>query len=62
MRRWDETWGDRRQELVFMGMRAMDREAITSALNDCLMRNPRKAGINEEEWKCLPDPFPVWRA
>lgn len=62
MKRWDPTWGDRRQELVFIGTRAMDQEAITAALNDCLIQNPRKEDLAGGRWKSLPDPFPAWQA
>lgn len=55
-RNWAEPWGDRRQELVFIGV-GLDREAITARLNAALM------DVNEfrpEEWQTLADPFPRW--
>lgn len=55
-RNWAEPWGDRRQELVFIGV-GLDREAITARLNAALL------DVNEfrpEEWKTLADPFPRW--
>lgn len=57
---WDETFADRRQELVFIGssdtMRATD---IIAALDACLVP---ETGFAPERWAGLDDPFPVWGA
>jgi G3E family GTPase len=58
---WHKTWGDRRQEIVFIGTREMDQTKITTELNACLLRLPSDGVLNTRDWKMLRDPFPEWR-
>jgi G3E family GTPase len=54
----DPIWGDRRQEIVFIGIDPMDQALITRQLNDCLEGNVDQ--FTPEAWRGLPDPFPSW--
>ncbi|MDO6523787.1 GTP-binding protein [Shimia thalassica] len=56
-RNWVEPWGDRRQEMVFIGV-GLEREAISARLNDALMK---VSEFKPDEWVDLPDPFPLWK-
>ncbi len=49
---WDETWGDRSHELVFIG-REYGPEALEEWLEDCLLTDAEM----EEDWDSYPDPF-----
>lgn len=53
---WVEPWGDRRQELVFIGV-GLERETICARLNAALLDVD---AFRPEEWTEMPDPFPQW--
>ncbi len=53
----DPVWGDRRQEIVFIGCDPMDEAKIRAELDACLV--PEK-DFMPGRWRDLPDPFPSW--
>ncbi|WP_377193040.1 GTP-binding protein [Ruegeria meonggei] len=56
---WMDPWGDRRQEIVFIGA-DIDWPALKSRLDDCLL--PDALAFDPESLpNDLPDPFPLWR-
>ncbi|MEM1385521.1 MAG: GTP-binding protein [Pseudomonadota bacterium] len=55
---WREPWGDRRQEIVFIGA-GIDWPALKARLDACLVPEHRAPG--PDALPNLPDPFPVWR-
>ncbi|MDP2800632.1 MAG: zinc metallochaperone GTPase ZigA [Phreatobacter sp.] len=59
-RHWHPVFGDRRQELVFIGS-GMDEAAMRAALDGCLLGRASATRFNPEEYAALADPFPVWR-
>ncbi|NYJ14136.1 G3E family GTPase [Rhizobium leguminosarum] len=57
-RHWDDVWGDRRQELVFIGS-GFDEEAIRAALGYCLIGE--ETGFDPQTAVGIRDPFPAWQ-
>jgi len=55
---WQEPWGDRRQEIVFIGA-GIDWPSLKARLDTCLLPEDLASGL--DELPDLPDPFPVWR-
>ena len=53
---WDAIWGDRRQELVFIGI-GMDEARIRRRLDACLVG---AAAFTPQLWTAMRDPFPAW--
>ncbi len=59
-RAWKGSNGDCRQEIVLIG-RNMDRDALTTMLDACLLTEAELA-THEKRWhKNFPDPFPKWK-
>ncbi|MFC6197542.1 zinc metallochaperone GTPase ZigA [Ponticaulis profundi] len=58
---WDPVYGDRRQEIVFIGI-DMDEAAIRKELDACLTEPAERADGIIEARRDLADPFPRWMA
>ncbi|GAA3544875.1 zinc metallochaperone GTPase ZigA [Zobellella aerophila] len=58
MASWQEPYGDRRQELVFIGQ-GLSEEALRRQLDACLLTE-REMHPGQPGWRQLPDPFPAW--
>jgi G3E family GTPase len=55
---WESPWGDRRQELVFIG--APLEEAAIRARLDAALLQPDELALEQPGWSELEDPFPPW--
>jgi G3E family GTPase len=55
---WHPMYGDRRQELVFIGI-GMDEAALRATLDACLLTD-KEMRPGAKAWANLPDPFPRW--
>lgn len=55
---WEEPFGDRMQQLVFIGV-DMDKERIVKNLNSCLLRR-EELRMGPDGWKNFNDPFGKW--
>lgn len=55
---WHEIYGDRRQEIVFIGS-GLDIAALRRRLDACLVEGGE--AMNVDAWKELRDPFPHWK-
>jgi G3E family GTPase len=53
----DPIWGDRRQEIVFIGADPMDEAIVRRELDACLIKAD---AFKPEHWRDLNDPFPGW--
>ncbi|MEL6258112.1 MAG: GTP-binding protein, partial [Pseudomonadota bacterium] len=55
---WEEPWGDRRQEIVFIGA-GIDWSSLKARLDDALV--PEALAASMESLPQTEDPFPMWR-
>ncbi|CAM3890144.1 GTP-binding protein [Phaeobacter inhibens] len=55
---WQEPWGDRRQELVFIGSE-IDWPGLKAQLDGCLV--PADVATGPDQLPDYTDPFPIWR-
>ena len=55
---WEEPWGDRRQEIVFIGA-GIDWPSLEARLDECLL--PETVASDASGLPDLPDPFPLWQ-
>ncbi len=58
MQQWQEPFGDRMQQLVFIGVK-MDEADLRQRLQDCLLTDAEMAD-GQEQWLKYPDPFGDW--
>jgi hypothetical protein len=57
-RRWQEPWGDRINEIVFIGI-GLDQGAIEQAVRSAQLTDAERR-LPPERWRLLSDPFPPW--
>jgi G3E family GTPase len=57
---WQEPWGDRLQEIVFIGDKHMDEAAVRKSLDACQL-NFTETRKGMTAWRKLRDPFPGWQ-
>jgi G3E family GTPase len=55
---WEEPWGDRRQEVVLIGME-MNEDALRAHFEACLLSDEEVAA-GEDAWRSYADPFESW--
>ena len=55
---WVDPWGDRRQEIVFIGA-GIDWSLLKTRLDAALV--PQSIAPGPDALPDLPDPFPIWR-
>ncbi|WP_110670357.1 zinc metallochaperone GTPase ZigA [Salinicola halophilus] len=58
LEKWQEPFGDMRQELVFIGQ-GLDAADLRARLDACLLSEDETAR-GKAYWATLPDPFPPW--
>ncbi len=58
MKEWQEPFGDRRQQLVYIGQH-LQKEKMMLALSECLLTDQELA-LSPGEWTKFKDPFPDW--
>jgi G3E family GTPase len=60
MERWDDHFGDRRQEIVFIGQ-DIDEAGFRARLEHCLL-SEQELVLGVAQWAHFQDPFPRWAA
>jgi hypothetical protein len=58
MSKWNSKWGDRRQEIVIIGLK-MNKEEIEKLLEGCLLTD-NELETEPSEWSEMEDPLEPW--